>query len=88
MNKENRQPKTTPVDTVKPLVLFCEHCGKEIATIKEGSKHDIAARAKHAGVWVKNFMLLHDWSGYHYFCDTVCDHAWRKTHLAKDKSTD
>lgn len=41
-----------------------------------------AARARRAGVHVKNFAILGDQTGFHYFCSPVCGRAYldQQTH--------
>lgn len=64
--------------------MECECCGNDLPydmdeTLDDGAN---AARAKRAGVHVKNFAIMGDQSGFHYFCSSVCGQAWldRQTH--------
>lgn len=57
--------------------LYCEQCGTQLPAWRADTPHMTAARAKNAGVWVKNFIIFGDESGYHYFCCADHGMAWR-----------
>lgn len=62
--------------------MKCEVCGNELPYEMDDDLDDgaNAARAKRAGVHVKNFAILGDQSGFHYFCSRVCGEAWLNQH--------
>jgi hypothetical protein len=61
--------------------LRCEECNVELPASREDNPHMTAAKAKNAGVWVKNFIIHGDESGYHYFCCADHGKAWREKNI-------
>lgn len=62
-------------------VLQCEECGADLPACRETDRHMTAAKAKNAGVEVKNFIMHGDDSGYHYFCCPDHGKAWREKNI-------
>lgn len=61
--------------------LLCEECNVELPASREETPVLTAVKAKSAGVWVKNFIIYGDESGYHYFCCPDHGKAWREKNI-------
>jgi hypothetical protein len=66
--------------------LRCEECNVELPASREDNPHMTAAKAKNAGVWVKNFIIYGDDSGYHYFCCADHGKAWWEKNIPSANS--
>ena len=68
--------------------LRCEECNVELPASREETPVLTAVKAKNAGVWVKNFIIYGDESGYHYFCSADHGKAWRIKNIPSANSQD